>query len=60
MAHNLQHELQQQVESTTDEYGQNKLGRGKVSAGYVGALADVRAQRAQDYGGGVRRCGEED
>ena len=50
MAHNLQPELQKQVESTTDEYGQNKLGRGKVSAGYVGALADVCAQRDQDYG----------
>ena len=60
MAHNLQHELQQQVESTTDEYGQNKLGRGKVSAGYVGALADVRAQREQDYGGVFRMFGEED
>lgn len=60
MAHNLEHELQQQVESTTDEYGQNKLGRGKVSAGYVGALADVRAQREQDYGGVFRMFGEED
>ena len=70
MAHNLEHELQQQVESTTSETGEGHWkGRGGFfnwseeqdpSAGYAGALADVKSQRTQDYGGVFQMYGEED
>ena len=76
MAHNLEHELQQQVESTTSETGEGhwrkkKKGEGHwwipgeaveqdPSAGYASALANVEAQREQDYGGVFQMFGEQD
>lgn len=67
MAHNLEHELQQQVESTTSETGErywkNKWGSARYdpeSAGYADALAGVEAKRKRDYGGVFRMFGEED
>ena len=71
MAHNLEHELQQQVESSTDETGWGHFKddgsswwgeavEQDPSAGYAGALADVKTQREQDYGGVFQMFGEED
>jgi len=69
MAHNLEHELQQQVESTTGEKGEGHYkGEGffnwateqDPTAGYADALANVESQREQDYGGVFQMFGEED
>ena len=60
MAHSLKHELQQEVESTTNERGVNRTGTSKPTAGYQDALANVTAQRGENYGGVFQMYGEQD